>query len=139
MKRRSFLQVAAAQLAAAPLGLGALSACTPPPPLEWRDLALRAATHFPIDDLESARVVGARFLDGVGREEEQLEAELAPTLARLEAGAPIEDPETWRAAIRADFEAGETRDTGGWVFAATECHLAALVALFDVGPADLEV
>ena len=69
MKRRSFLQLAARQLAIGPVGLGVLHACTPPPPEDWRPLALRAATYFPQEDLESARGVGARFLDAGGREE----------------------------------------------------------------------
>jgi len=138
VKRRSFLQLAASQLAIGPVGLGVLQACTPPPPEDWRPLALRAATYFPQEDLESARVVGARFLDAVGREEAPLEAELSATLEGLRTSAPEADREAWRDRNARDFEVLDTRDVGGWVFAATECHLAALVAMFELRAADLE-
>ena len=73
-----------------------------------------------------------------GWEEAPLEAELSATLEALRSSAPEADREAWRDRNARDFEALDTRDVGGWVFAATECHLAALVAMFELRAADLE-
>lgn len=127
ISRRELLAFIAANAA-----LPSMIGCGPPPPEEWRPLAMRAALYFRPEDISAVRVLGARFLEDVGRAEEQLAPELAPTLALLESVDPGADPERYDQAITGDFVAREIRDVGGWTLAATEAHLCALLELYGI-------
>lgn len=128
--RRDLLKLMALHLAALPLA-GSLG-CRAPLPRGWEPLARRAAAWFDREDLEAARLIGARFLRRVGHNNDALQAELGATIKLLEGVAPAHDRWTYEAVIAADFQALRVRDVEGWTLAATEAHLAALVELFGI-------
>jgi len=126
--RRSFLLGAIAVLAPLPsIGCGSSSGNdeSDSTPVTPQATTSPATQYFAEASVDSARVIGARYIAVAGAEIDSL---LAPVRSMID-GASSDDAAitALRAQVTSDFKSGATVALDGWVCARTELALCALI------------